>query len=145
MGKSKSIRESAPGLWRIFRFFFAKMSAYRLMLAGSFFAMLCEIAFVIAAPWPLKFVIDHIIIQDASAGDVVSDPGLLLILIASAVVAIAGLKALAGYLHTIGFAVIGSRVLTEVRQDLYQHLQTLSLTFHAKNKVVTSSHGSSAI
>ncbi len=138
MGKNKAIRESVPSLWRILRFFFAKMGAYRLLLTGSFFALLCEIAFVIAAPWPLKFVIDNLIIQGEGAGvgtgEILSNPGLLLILVASAVVAIAGLKALAGYLHTVGFAVIGSRVLAEVRQDLYQHLQTLSLAFHAKNK-----------
>jgi len=134
MATNKPIRDSVPSLWRILRFFFAKMGAYRLMLSGSLFALLCEIAFVIAAPWPLKFVIDNLIIQDASAAEVISNPGLLLLLAASAVVAIAGLKALAGYLHTVGFAVIGSRVLAEVRQDLYQHLQTLSLTFHTKNK-----------
>jgi len=134
MGKSKHLRDSAPSLWRIGRFFLAKMAAYRLLLTGSFFAMLCEIAFIIAAPWPLKFVIDNLIIQDASASDVVSNPGLLLLLAASAVFAIAGLKALAAYLHTVGFALIGSRVLAEVRQDLYQHMQALSLTFHTKNK-----------
>ncbi|HEB92578.1 MAG TPA: ABC transporter ATP-binding protein [Gammaproteobacteria bacterium] len=134
MGKSKHIRDSAPGLWRIGRFFSAKMGAYRLLLTGSFIALLCEIVFVIAAPWPLKFVIDNLIIQDTRASEILSNPGLLLLLAASAIVAIAGLKALAGYLHTIGFAIIGSRVLAEVRQDLYQHLQTLSLTFHSKNK-----------
>ncbi|MCF6256311.1 MAG: ABC transporter ATP-binding protein/permease [Gammaproteobacteria bacterium] len=134
MGKSKNLGDSAPGLWRIAHFFSAKMGAYRLLLTGSFIALLCEILFVIAAPWPLKFLIDHLIIQDPSAGDVLSNPEILLILSAVAVVVIAGLKALASYFHTIGFALIGSRVLATVRQDLYQHLQTLSLSFHTKNK-----------
>ncbi len=134
MGKSKNLRDSAPSLWRIGRFFSAKMAAYRLLLTGSFIAMFFEILFILAAPWPLKFVIDNLIIQDASVGNVATNPGLLLILVATAVVAIAGLKALTGYLHTVGFALIGSRVLAEVRLDLYQHLQTLSLTFHANNK-----------
>jgi len=136
MGNSKSMRENVPSLWRILRFFSAKMAAYRLLLTGSFVALLCEIAFILAAPWPLKFVIDNLIIQDgaAGAGEALSNPGTLLMLAASAVVAIAGLRALATYLNTVGFAVIGSRVLAEVRQDLYQHLQALSLAFHTKNK-----------
>lgn len=134
MSKSKDIRDSAPGLWRIGRFFSAKMGAYRLLLTGSFIALLCEIAFVIAAPWPLKFVIDNLLIQDTNTTDLASNSGLLLIIAATAVIAIAALQSLAAYLHTVGFAVIGSRVLQAVREDLYRHLQTLSLTFHTQNK-----------
>ncbi len=115
-------------------FFSSKMGAYRLLLTGSFIALLCEILFVIAVPWPLKFVIDNLIVQGENANNALPNPELLLILAAAAVVVIAGLKALSGYLHTIGFALIGSRVLAEVRQDLYQHLQALSLSFHTKNK-----------
>ncbi len=44
------------------------------------------------------------------------------------------LKALADYLNTVGFALAGNRVLTEVRNDLYRHLQCLSLSFHNQSK-----------
>ena len=90
MSKSKHLRDNAPSLWRIGRFFSAKMAAYRLLLTGSFIAMFCEILFILAAPWPLKFVIDNLIIQDTSVTEVATNPGLLLILAAASVVAIAG-------------------------------------------------------
>jgi ATP-binding cassette subfamily B protein len=40
------------------------------------------------------------------------------------------LRALCDYINRIGFAKIGNRVLTRVRNELYQHLQRLSLAFH---------------
>jgi ATP-binding cassette subfamily B protein len=47
-------------------------------------------------------------------------------------VAIAGLRAVAAYCNTVGFALVGNRVVTEVRHQLYCHLQGLSLSFHTK-------------
>src|SRR3989441_7698968 len=58
------------------------------------------------------------------------DPATLLALAAVAVVAFAGLRALAAYYNTVGFALVGNRVLTAVRNELYSHLQRLSLSFH---------------
>src|SRR4029077_1986417 len=62
------------------------------------------------------------------------DPGTLLAFAAMAVVAITGLRALASYWQTIGFAQIGNRALTKVRNQLYRHVQYLSLSFHTKAK-----------
>src|SRR5207249_2192183 len=45
---------------------------------------------------------------------------------------ITGLRALADYGYTVGFSLMGNRVLTEVRNELYRHLQGLSLSFHTK-------------
>jgi ATP-binding cassette subfamily B protein len=48
------------------------------------------------------------------------------------VVAITGLRALAAYWQTIGFAKIGTRVLRKVRESLFRHVQYLSLSFHTR-------------
>src|SRR3989449_7459638 len=58
----------------------------------------------------------------------------VLTLAAVAVVVITGLRAVAAYWQTIGFAQIGNRVLRKVRTQLYRHVQYLSLSFHAKAK-----------
>src|SRR5438034_11814713 len=60
------------------------------------------------------------------------DPGTLLVLAAVAVVAFAGLRALAAYYNTVGLALAGNRVLTAVRNELYAQLQRLSLSFHTR-------------
>src|SRR3989442_9997342 len=54
----------------------------------------------------------------------------MLALSALAVIVFAGLRALAAYYNTVGLALVGNRVLTQVRNDLFNQLQRLSLAFH---------------
>jgi ATP-binding cassette subfamily B protein len=51
---------------------------------------------------------------------------------ALAVIVFAGLRALAAYYSTVGFALVGNRVLTIVRNQLYNQIQRLSLSFHTR-------------
>jgi ATP-binding cassette subfamily B protein len=43
-------------------------------------------------------------------------------------------RAIAAYWETIGFAKLGNRALTKVRNQLYRHVQYLSLSFHTQAK-----------
>jgi len=58
------------------------------------------------------------------------EPMVLLVLAAVAVVVITGLRALASYASTVSFALAGNRVLTNVRSQLFGHLQSLSMRYH---------------
>src|SRR5437867_370531 len=87
-------------------------------------------------PWPLKWVLDRVAGVTRHRGlsrlpflDAL-DPATLLALSAVAVIVFAGLRALAAYYNTVGFALVGNRVLTTVRNELYGQLQRLSLSFH---------------
>jgi ATP-binding cassette subfamily B protein len=129
-----------PGLRRILGRFWPYLRKQRLLLAGSFLGLFLQVGFRTLEPWPLKFIFDHLlnvkhpgrlpgipVLNDLSATG-------LLAFAALAIVVISGLRALADYFSTLGFAVTGSRVLTEVRGDLYRHLQSLSLSFHTRAK-----------
>src|SRR5262249_59515341 len=59
-------------------------------------------------------------------------PASLIALAYLVIVFIRGLRALAAYGNTVGFARLSNRVLTETRADLYHHLQRLSLSFHTR-------------
>lgn len=91
-------------------------------------------------PWPLKFVFDRVIPTAPSGGlsgiSIIDrmDSLTLLTFSAFALVAIIGLRSFATYKNTVGFALIGNRVLTKVRNDLFRHLQFLSLSFHNKSR-----------
>jgi ABC-type multidrug transport system fused ATPase/permease subunit len=87
-------------------------------------------------PWPLKFIFDRVFhgprrgkwsdfafLQSVDSSVLIVSAGLALL-------AIAALRALAAYVSTITFVRLGNRVLTEVRADVYRHLQGLSLSFH---------------
>jgi len=139
--KSKtSIRAAAPGMWRIVSRFWPQIRKQRLLLAGSFVALLGQVALRLLEPWPLKFIFDRVITDAPNAGhsgigfvDGMSSD-LLLVLAAGSVIAITGLRAGAGYLSSVGFALAGSRIMTGVRAELYSHLQRLSLAFHNRSR-----------
>ena len=138
--KPDSFPKTLPGLWRILAYFWPHVRPYRGLICGSLLALFAEVGFRLLEPWPLKFVFDQIIGSSSRRrwgrlpGTESMDSMTLLALAAIAVVLITGLRALASYWQTIGFAQIGNRALTKVRNQLYRHVQYLSLSFHTKAK-----------
>jgi len=136
MGRPLSLRDSLPGLGRLTRRFWPYLGRERPLIVASLLALYVEIGLRLLEPWPLKVVLDRVVATARGHGlrrlpmlDAV-DPATLLALSALAVIAFAGLRALAAYYNTVGFALVGNRVLTAVRNELYSHLQRLSLSFH---------------
>lgn len=136
-----TLRQALPGLGRTLRRFKPHLRRQRLAIAGGSIALLIEILLRLAEPWPLKFIIDTVVAPIVAPGSVAPVAGAggapggwdvttVLAVAAVALVALTALRALASYLCTIAFAVAGNRVLTEVRAELYGHLQRLSLAFH---------------
>src|SRR5262245_5319233 len=138
MSQSKTLQKSLPGLWRITRYFWPHIRQYRVLMFVSFLALLGEIALRLLEPWPLKFVFDNILGQRNTPKrplpDLLAqlDSMTLLTLAAIAVVVITGLRALSSYWETIGFARLGNLALSRVRNQLYRHVQFLSLSFHTE-------------
>jgi ATP-binding cassette subfamily B protein len=138
MAKRANLRENLPSLWRILKYFWPHAGKHKALLGASLSALLAEVGLRLLEPWPLKVVFDHILggrppdrssfLPDLAG----ADPMLVLAFAALSVVAISGLRSLASYWHTIGFAQIGNRVLRKVRSQLYRHIQYLSLSFHTK-------------
>ena len=106
----------------------------RLLVGGAFSALLVEVALRLLEPWPLKVIIDHVLVDTGQPSGLAAIDGLpphtLLLAAAGGFLAITGLRALASYTATVGFALAGNRVLTAVRAQLFGHLQSLSLGFH---------------
>jgi ATP-binding cassette subfamily B protein len=136
MKRPQTLQESLPGLRRILLRLWPYLRKQRRLAAASFLMLLLEVGLRALEPWPLKFVIDHLLgAKGAHRGGRLLDgvdTGTLLTLAALALVVITGLRALADYGNTVGFAVVGNRVLAQVRNELYRHLQGLSLAFHTK-------------
>ena len=127
------LRAALAALIRTARRFGPELRPHRWMLAGSTLAMLVETVIRILEPWPLKLVLDNVIPAGAGGTTVAGlSDGALLALCAAAVVVLACLRAVAAYLSTVGTALVGSRVLTDVRSRLFAHVQRLSLRFHSR-------------
>ena len=88
-------------------------------------------------PWPLKVVLDHVILDRPlppflSPLQGLVDEGRVLALVAAAcaIMAIALLHAGASYFQVYISSSVGYRVVYALRRQLFAHLQTLSLAFH---------------
>jgi len=138
MARPQTLQQSLPGLRRILRRFWPYLRVQSGLIAGAVAALFAGIGLRLLEPWPLKFVFDRILDRDGARGSSglaaidAMDSMTLLTVSAVGLVIITGLRALADYANTVGFALIGNRVLAEVRNELYRHLQGLSPTFHAK-------------
>ncbi|MBA3747783.1 MAG: ABC transporter ATP-binding protein [Solirubrobacterales bacterium] len=135
MSSSRSLRAAFATFLAFKRRFGPQVRAHRKLMISGAVLIVADVFLRLLEPWPLKFVFDNVLGTSASAGtgpkwlDDLSDTALL-IGCAAAVVIFAALRALAAYLSTISLALAGSRILTEVRADLYRHVQRLSLRFH---------------
>lgn len=129
-----TLAAAVPGLRRMIARLAPYLRGHRAMMGGSLAALLLATGLKLLEPWPLKFVIDRVVPSSAgaSAPTAALAPMTLLALCASGLMAVIALRALFQYLATVGFALVGNRVLTRVRADLFGHLQALPLSFHAR-------------
>jgi ATP-binding cassette subfamily B protein len=140
MKSMPTLHEKLPGLRRIFAHLWPYIRRYRVLLAASLTAIVLQAVFQSLEPWPLKYLFDTLA-HTKRSGRLPEIPGLhdlsasrLIGLAALAIVTLAGLRVVADYASSIGFAVLGNRVLTRVRGELYRHLQRLPLSFHTRSR-----------
>ena len=110
---------------------------YRWTFAFAIAQVLLMSAFDLLRPWPLKVVVDSVL-GDRPLPLGWAWPGSKLALLGACAVTLVLLQVLLGVLsywsnHTT--ITIGQRMVNDLRSDLYQHLQRLSMTFHANRKV----------
>ena len=116
---------------------------YRGWLIVVFVAMLFETAASIAAPWPLKIIIDNVVgehklpefltwLRDFSYGE--KTMGLAAVAALGAVV-IALIGAVAGYIDNYYTTSVAQFVANDLRHRLYHHLQRLALKYYDTHQI----------
>lgn len=139
MAKVKSLKQTIPSFWGLLKYMWPYMRQHRPLIASSFLALFAGVMMRALEPWPLKMVIDHVIIPGSAQ---ITDNGWIdslepLTLVAGSsltLILILGLRALSTYWQKVGFALVGNKVLTQVRAALFRHIQGLSLSFHNKSR-----------
>src|SRR5574341_1345444 len=140
MARPEKVHDILYSFTRMLRRFWPYIRRQKMLAIGALLALCAETGLQILEPWPLKFVLDRVITTSptgGSSGFAIVDsltPMTLLALAAAAIIVTSGLRALATYYNTICFALVGNRVLTEVRSALYRQMQCLSLSFHTHAK-----------
>jgi len=116
---------------------------YRGWLTVVFIAMLFETAMSIAAPWPLKIIIDNVVgehklpefltwLRDFSSGE--HTMGLAAVAALGAVV-IALIGAVAGYVDNYYTTSVAQYVANDLRHRLFHHLQRLALRYYDTHQI----------
>jgi ATP-binding cassette subfamily B protein len=117
------------------------VSAYRRRLFVGVVLALVETGFGLAQPWPLKIIVDDVLLKRGQAGGttllagIAVSPEWLLGAGVVAILVIAGLSALAGYGATILMEGAGQRIGNDIREAAFAHLQRLSLRYHGEHPV----------
>ncbi|MDQ3524666.1 MAG: ABC transporter ATP-binding protein/permease [Chloroflexota bacterium] len=106
-------------------------------------ALLCALGYVgmrLAEPWPLKFVFDNVLIDQplvtpfAWLNDWLGTDRLRVLLLAvGAVLLFAILRGIFYYFQNVLTTRVGQEVVVRIRQQLFAHVQRLSLGFHNKS------------
>jgi ATP-binding cassette, subfamily B, bacterial len=134
MSKARSLNRALPILAEVLRSFSPYLKQHKVLLIVASVAMLGDVTFRILEPLPLKFVFDYVLDDNPIPNPVLAQlsPIWLLTLCAGAILVLTALRAFAAYWSTVSLAIVGSRVMTQVRDRLYCHLQQLSLSYHTK-------------
>jgi ATP-binding cassette subfamily B protein len=137
MGKKKKGALRSTSLVRIYTVFGPHYKKYWQALLVASVSLLAFIGVEALAPWPLKFVVDYLILHKPLPGDMAflqtlraTDPQLLLLLCAVSIVVLAVLAAFLSYVIKYWVASIGAHMSADIRERVFAHLQRLSLSFH---------------
>ena len=118
------------------------LKPYKGPLLLAFIAMMVETAADLAAPWPLKVVLDNVIGHHplphflSGLHDVLGrHKGGTIALAAFATVAIALIDAVASYFDSYLTTSVGQYLAHDLRRKVYHHLQRLSLSYYDHHKL----------
>jgi subfamily B ATP-binding cassette protein MsbA len=141
MSKEKaSANTLAGGKMRLVR---ALLRPYAGALVIILVAMLVETAMSLAAPWPLKIILDNVVgthkapqwLHDLRFIPLGGDKVELAAVAGMLVVAIAALNAVASYAENYYTESVSQWVAHDLRMKVYEHLQRLSLGFYDTHQV----------
>jgi ATP-binding cassette, subfamily B, bacterial len=132
-----SERQDAPAWERIrklYRVFGPYVRPYRKQVLLAYVALAGSVGAAVLRPWPLKFILDGVILRKRSIDESVPffpgnldnwDPHWLVLLFCAFLVVIALVESTAGYFQKLLFARVGHSATTDVLEHTFTHLQTL--------------------
>ncbi|RMG66565.1 MAG: ABC transporter ATP-binding protein [Calditrichaeota bacterium] len=109
------------------------------LLLGAFVALLFSVTLSLMAPWPLKMVLDYVILGNALppgfnflSGWLSGTPEQLLLTLTIAFFAINMGQSFISFIYKIGIQVASTKIETDFRQRLFAQLQRMALRFRGQ-------------
>ncbi len=129
-----------PGLRSVFLQFWPQIRNERTLISVSLLGLVIEVFARLLGPWPLKLIFDYVLLPGAHNADLDlpflrdASPTGLVLLLSFSIVGTAALSAVSAYISIVSMSIAASRIITDIRSQLYAHLQRLSLAFHYQAK-----------
>jgi ATP-binding cassette subfamily B protein/subfamily B ATP-binding cassette protein MsbA len=110
---------------------------YRWQFALAIFQVFLASTFELLRPWPLKIIVDSVLGNHPAPIAAFDGIGKQALIVVCAVgqVGLQAMAAVFAYWNNRTTITIGQKMVNDLRSDLYQHLQRLSLSFHANRQV----------
>lgn len=125
------------GLVKVFKVFGRHYKKHWKTLAVAYLSLLVAIGMQVFTPWPLKLILDNVILRAplpdsvAFLNPLLTDhPKLLLLLLALAIVVITVSEAYFSFINKFWISSCGDRITAEIRERVFAHFNRLSLSFH---------------
>lgn len=137
---SKMSTQLLPGLQKVLQQFWPQVYKEKKLISVSVACLTIEVLTRLLSPWPLKLIFDYVLLPNAHSAELdipllrEASPTLLVVILALSIVGVAGLSAMSAYISLVSLSIAASRIITEIRSQLYRHLQRLSLAFHYQTK-----------
>ena len=132
--------------WAILPHLMPGLKAHATKLFWATACMIGGVVLRLVEPWPLQIVLDYVL-AGLPAPPILnswavwgaeqlntSKPIAILTACAVGLVIIAVIRAGVDYYRTVAFTLIGNAVISDLRGQLFRHLQTLSLDFHSRTR-----------
>jgi ATP-binding cassette, subfamily B, bacterial len=130
-----------PGASRFKRIVISDLRARKWGIAFAFLSLIGATAMELLSPWPIKLVIDYVLLAKPLPSNLVWMQPLFangalfaLIVISCSIAIIALLSGGFAYLQTYLSAKVGYEMVYTLRRELFSHLQRLSLSFHNRSR-----------
>jgi ABC-type multidrug transport system fused ATPase/permease subunit len=109
------------------------LKPYRRSAVALLLLSVVEVGIGLLRPWPLKFLVDRVLVPTQGAAPFLGLTGTLLLAVTcGGYLLIHASSELVSAGHTQVQVGLGQRLLTDLRQQLFSHLQSLSLRFHLR-------------
>jgi ATP-binding cassette subfamily B protein len=125
-------------LLRLYKAFGQHYKKHWKLVAVAYSGLLLTILVALLSPWPLKLILDHVILGSPLPEKVAflthwsGDNNMELVLagLVLAFILFQVLDSVFSYVHKVGMLSFGEMLVSDIRQHIFAHLQRLSLSFH---------------
>ena len=118
-------------LRQVYRAIVPHLGKYRRQFALTYLALFAAMLMNLLKPWPLKIILDHIILDEAMPRRLAflnsvsgHDKEILLVILCAGMIAIFFLEGLFTFIRKYFMEAAGERAINDIRQEVFGHLQT---------------------